>query len=70
MKVMLDVQFEKELERNDVLIYSKGVWTNMSRSTFLAYFTRQIEELSREVSMLKEKTDILEKNVKELRGED
>lgn len=66
MNVVLNVNLNKKLEDNDILVYCNGYWTNLSKEEYLRKLKNDINELKEKLSEL----DDLKKKVAELRGED
>ena len=47
MKVMLDFKSDKQLEKNDILVFQNGHWTNVRKDEFLMAHSKEIEELKK-----------------------
>ncbi len=58
MKIVLDIQENKEMKENDIIVFKNGKWTVVSRDSFLA----KIKELHyKDISCLSAKIDDLSK---------
>ena len=47
---MLDVKIIKTLEKNDILVYSEGFWTNLSKEEYLGKIKRDLREFKDETN--------------------
>lgn len=47
MNVALNVKLEKKLEKNDILVYSNGYWTNLSHNEYLVKIKEDIYNLQK-----------------------
>jgi len=54
MNVMLNLKQTKELEKDDIIVFQNGSWTNVRKSEFLHKYFEQIKECQASVDELRE----------------
>lgn len=70
MKELLQINLQKDLESNDILIFQDGQWTNVRKDEFLSGCLKDIKQLKEDNENLRDRVEKLEGAVRELRGED
>lgn len=63
MNVVLNFKQTKELEKDDIIVYQNGHWTNVRKSEFLHRYFKQIEECQANVDALHKEHERLVKAV-------
>ena len=46
MNIVLNLKQTKELEKNDIILYQNGQWTNVRKDEFLMEHTKQLTKLN------------------------
>lgn len=70
MNLVLDVNFKKKLEAEDILYFDGKSWTNLSKSEYLAQLLQKVNALEAKYEKLENSNKELAQKVAELRGEE
>ena len=46
MKIALEFKSDKQLEKNDILVFQNGQWTNVRKAEFLLFINKELAKLN------------------------